>query len=322
MSVRRSEPRRLWPMAVIVRAPAKINLALAVAPPRAGDGLHPICSWFAPISLQDELSIKRLPLGVPSHHGIRWADDAPRPTTIDWPVEKDLAVRAHRVLECECSRELPISLDLIKRIPVGGGLGGGSSDAAAMLRALIRLFDLTIPADRLRALALTLGSDVPYFLLDPLTPAVVEGVGESIEPVPEVCAPIILILPSFGCPTGAVYKAFDAGPPCEFRADAVRRMARTGRIDPALLFNDLAIPAETIEPRLSEIRRCAESVTGGPVHLTGSGSTMFIVRGDLPAQVLDSLRDQLKDCRVIDVTAAPAAFSAGSAFPFAPHQPA
>lgn len=267
-----------------VRAPAKINLALTVAPPRQADGLHPICSWFVPVDLADDLVVERLAPGRPSRYDITWAADAPRPTPIDWTIEKDLAVRAHRLLETEVGRALPVSLRLAKRIPVGGGLGGGSSDAAAMLRALVSLFEAPIAAERLRALALRLGSDVPFFLQNPPSPAIVEGVGESITPTPRVEGRVVLIVPPFGCATGAVYKAFDARPPGPFRAADVHRMATSGRIDGAPLFNDLAPAAEAVEPRLAEARQRAEAAIAGRIHLTGSGSTLFVPCGGAAEQ--------------------------------------
>lgn len=254
-------------------AHAKVNLALAVAQPRA-DGLHPICSWFAPIELSDSLHIEALAAGEQSRYTIEWSSDAPRPSAIDWPIEKDLAVRAHRLIEREAGRSLPIAMRLVKRIPVGGGLGGGSSDAAAMIRGLVRLFDLRLERERLHTLALALGSDVPYFLLDPLTPAVVEEVGQRLVPAPGVRGDLTLILPPFGCPTGAVYRAFDAMPAGAFRDEAVRRMSRRDPIDREL-FNDLATAAERVEPRLATCRAAAERALARPVHITGSGSTMF-----------------------------------------------
>jgi 4-diphosphocytidyl-2-C-methyl-D-erythritol kinase len=278
---------------------AKVNLALAVAPPRTSDGLHPICSWFAPIALADDLRVTRLGPGAPSTYAIRWAPDAPRPTAIDWPRDTDLAARAHRLLESETGRSLPISMTLAKRIPVGGGLGGGSSDAAAMLRAIIDLFSLDVPATRLRSLAFSLGSDVPYFLTQPLTPAIVEGVGESITPTPPITGSLLLIFPPFGCTTGAVYRAFDAGPQCDFRADEVRRLATEARPGVADLFNDLALPAETVEPRLGDLRRRAARILDTPVHVTGSGSTLFAPVRDADARAgFDGLAAALPGCSV------------------------
>ncbi|MBL8744930.1 MAG: hypothetical protein JNK58_01095 [Phycisphaerae bacterium] len=285
---------------VVRTAHAKINLALAVGPPRLADGFHPICSWFAPIDLADTLTLTRLADNAHSRHETAWADDAPRTSPIDWPIEKDLAVRAHRLIEAEVARPLPIAMRLTKRIPVGGGLGGGSSDAAAMLRALIELFDLRVPAAHLHTLALSLGSDVPYFLLDPLTPAIVEGVGDAIVPTPPIEGRLVLILPPFGCPTGSVYRAFDSLKPGPMRDTAVRNMALAAPRAESL-FNDLALAAETIEPRLAHTRAVAARAIGQPVHVTGSGSTLFAIidSGELPRHIT-ALNDALPDCAVLD----------------------
>ncbi len=263
-------------------APAKINLALAVAPPRS-DGYHPISSWFAPISICDELTIDRLPEQSPGEHIITWAPHALRPSPIDWPIEKDLAVRAHRLLEEEAHRPLPIRLSLAKRIPVGAGLGGGSSDAAAALLAIRELFQLPISDDRLRELGLRLGADVPFFLPpDAAQPAIVEGVGERIQRTAPIRSDsggdvaILLIAPDFGCPTGAVYRAFDAAPSPRFRTDDIHSMARRGVVDPEALFNDLAAPAMTVAPALREVVEAVSRITGRSAHVTGSGSGVFV----------------------------------------------
>lgn len=289
------------PRAVSRRASAKINLALAVAPPRASDNLHPICSWFAPIDLADEVRVERLDERASSRLDIRWSAAAPRPTPIDWPIERDLAFRAHALLERESGRPLPAAITLTKRIPVGGGLGGGSSDAAATLLVLRELFTLDIDDARLRALGLALGSDAPYFLLDPPTPAVVEGVGEIVTPTPPVVGSLILIIPPFGCDTASVYRAFDAGPRGAFRAEAVRALARSATLDPAVLFNDLADAAEAVQPRLADLRRRAAEAARAPVHITGSGSAMFIAcdtASDRDA-LAAALRPALPECAVL-----------------------
>lgn len=280
---------------IACRAYAKLNLCLAVAHPEpAGSpraGWHRIASWFAPIDLWDDLHIH--PISGDSIYERSWADDAPRPSTIDWPAEKDLAVRAHRLLEAVASRPLPIRLELRKRIPAGGGLGGGSTDAAAVLRALNTLFNLRLAPAQLREQARHLGSDVPYFIPDetstasltlPPPPAYVGAFGDQIRPARRDTGSVALILPPFPCPTPAVYRAFDTLTPQPFRADDVARMCdptsppRPIALADAHLFNDLAPAAERCEPRLAELRANLQArlqATGHRIHMSGSGSTLF-----------------------------------------------
>ena len=110
------------------QAHAKINLALAVGPPQGPPqgprGYHPIASIFVCVSLAGEVHIE------PAAHSkgtfrTSWANDAPLPTPIDWPIEQDLGYRAWRALEAHIGRALPVHIDVRKRVPVGGGLGGG-----------------------------------------------------------------------------------------------------------------------------------------------------------------------------------------------------
>lgn len=290
------------PDVVARAAPAKLNLCLAVGPPRASDGYHPICSWFAPVSLCDSVRVERAASPESARFYVEWASDAPRPSPIDWPAEKDLAFRAHRLLEQLVARPLPASITITKRIPVGGGLGGGSSDAAAALLALRELFDLPIDAVALRTLALRLGSDVPFFIASDFgapRPAVVQGVGESIEPAPKIapglCA--VLLFPSFGCPTGAVYRAFDLAPPGRFRDAPVLDSARRASPTDAELFNDLAPAAGAVEPRLKDLRDRAAQAINRPVHVTGSGSTLFaLIARNESARVIEPLRAAVPSC--------------------------
>lgn len=282
-------------MTVARRAPAKLNLALAVgrALPAGGPnpGMHPIASWMHAIDLHDDVEVAPLGQG-PSRYSISWAPDALRPTPIDWPIDRDLAVRAHRLLERESGRPLPVSLTLRKRIPVGGGLGGGSSDAAAALLAIRDTFDLHLPPDRLAPLARELGSDVPFFL-DP-APAIVEGLGERITWVHPQSADAVLIVPGFGCSTADVYRAFDLAPAPSFRNTEVRRLA-AGKLDPAALFNDLTAAAIAVQPALGPLIRKVRSVLPHPVHMSGSGSTLFILPGPDSDHVLHKLRSEIPD---------------------------
>jgi len=261
-------------------APAKVNLCLAVDRPRE-DAMHPIASWMAPIDLCDTIEIHRRPAGRASLYNIDWAEDAPRTTPIDWSVSRDLAVRAHLALERAIGSPLPVRMRVMKRIPVGAGLGGGSSDAAAALAALRDMFKLDLSDERLAELAHGLSSDAPFFLAGGA--AVVSGLGDRVErtPAPTLAgrpAAALLAVPETSCPTGAVYRAFDeARGERAFRDVEAMRMARAGAIETGALFNDLAESAMRLAPA---VRAALEALAGAldrPAHVTGSGSGVFVV---------------------------------------------
>lgn len=296
-----------------LRAPAKLNLSLAVGPPVPPKGYHPIASWFVPISLFDEVTLTALPEGAATVHDLSWHDGR----AIDWPVEKDLAVRAHRALELEAGRALPVRLTVRKRIPTGGGLGGGSSDAAATLVGVNRLFRLGLGHCSLARIAEGLGSDVSYFLDDRLVgverdsagavglvprQAWVTGFGERVRRLDAgVSTEVVLVFPALACPTAEVYRAFDGlvgervgggeggvgGVPGETEAERVCASAcRHGRIDPALLRNDLTEAAYRAVPPLralvvTRLEPALASMTArfGTLRacMSGSGSTLFVL---------------------------------------------
>ncbi|MBX3317707.1 MAG: hypothetical protein KF902_12695 [Phycisphaeraceae bacterium] len=270
---------------IALRAPAKVNLTLSVGPPEPPGsprpGWHPIASWIAPVDLCDEVHAETQAQDSPSILVVRHADDAPRPTRIDWPVERDLAFRALRALEAHAGRTLPTRLTLTKRIPIGAGLGGGSSDAASALMALNTLHGLSIPLDALTGIAQMLGSDVPFFIhADPHTlpqPALVSRFGEVIERLSPVHAEILLIIPGFSCATPEVYAAFDRLPPRSLREAEVRELAAAHTLDPERLFNDLTPAACVVRPELARLLAHASEASGFPAHMTGSGSAMFII---------------------------------------------
>lgn len=264
---------------ITIRAPAKLNLALSVGPPN-GDGMHPICSWMVTIDLCDELEVTRLEPDRMSRYAILWHAEARRRGEIDWPMTRDLAVRAHLALEQHAERRLPIQMKLSKRIPVAGGLGGGSSNAASCLRAVNRLFELGMSPDDLRAIAAGLGSDVPFFVTG--GSALVEGFGERIEPLaacPDLHA--VVVFPPEPCPTGLVYAAFDEGRAGTLRAEAVRALAADAASPaPEAVFNDLAEAAVRLVPALGEHMARVGAMAEGPVHVAGSGSSLFVICAD------------------------------------------
>jgi 4-diphosphocytidyl-2-C-methyl-D-erythritol kinase len=220
-----------------------------------------------------------------------WHRDARRPSDIDWSITKDLAYRAHQALERELEQQLPVKSLVTKRIPVGGGLGGGSSNAAAMLRALDALFELGLPTERLASIAAGLGSDVPFLVHG--GSAIVGGLGDRIEPLVDVPdAHVVLVFPEVPCPTPAVYRCFDERGGTQSKVDDARVRALAAsvgaeRVPSDAPFNDLAAPALDVAPTLTAHVRAIAEIAEREVHVSGSGSTLFTVCDDpMHAQAL------------------------------------
>jgi len=276
-----------------VLAPAKINLNLLVGP-RRPDGYHPVDSLVAKLSLYDRIDLRARDDGQLrlSCHG---ADCGPD--------EQNLALRAAGL--AAGGRDVPgADIVLAKRIPPGRGLGGGSSDAAAVLIGLNELWQLGLGTEPLACLAGQLGSDVPMFLGPPTARAT--GRGERVEALTVGEFVAVLLLPNFACGTAAAYRAFDespremlpqlpaellAGPPSSWR----------GR-----LVNQLAGAAQAARPELAHLRdKLAEKVSL-PVCLTGSGSALFVLCDDRPeaAVVLAQVPTDLGlECVVVEKNA-------------------
>ena len=259
-----------------IRCPAKLNLTLAVGPAR-DDGLHPIASVMAALGFGDDLHLRR-PDNGPSTFDRRFAEDAPKPQAIDWPIESDLAYRAHAKLEQSAGRPLPIEASIDKRIPAGAGLGGGSSNAAGMLVGLRELFDLPMDDDALIAIGNELGTDVVFAIHALLgqRAALVTGIGDIIEPLdqlPQFHA--VLIFPEGQCPTGEVYSAYDqatAGTINPIPEELVGAWATADEL-PAP-HNDLTQAAIQVCPPISDAIDAANALQIVP-RLTGSGSALF-----------------------------------------------
>ncbi len=263
-----------------IQAPAKLNLALAVGPPLE-NGFHPICSWMVTVDLFDDLEVKRLEPDRLSRYAILWHEEAKRPSEIDWSISKDLAVRAHLALEKRLGRSLPVQLKLDKRIPIGGGLGGGSSDAAATLHAVNQLFELGLSAAELADIGAKLGSDVPFLVHG--GSALVEGLGDKLEiheTTPELHA--VIACPAAACPTADVYRRFDDLPARPIQDDAVRIFVGSAAKSPQAdgPFNDLAEPAIRIAPELKDHLAALTKLAERPAHLSGSGSSIFVLCDD------------------------------------------
>jgi 4-diphosphocytidyl-2-C-methyl-D-erythritol kinase len=177
-----------------VPAPAKINLFLHVTARRA-DGYHDLESLFVALDFGDTVTLAR-------------RDDGAIARSIDLPgvpVTADLAVRAAQALQRETGSAFGVEIGIDKRIPQGGGLGGGSSDAASVLLALNRLWELHLPRAVLLRIGCTLGADVPFFVFG--RPAVARGVGERLTAVSLPPAWIAVLSPGVVVPTATIFAA-------------------------------------------------------------------------------------------------------------------
>ena len=173
-------------------APAKLNLFLHVVGRRA-DGYHLLQTLFRFIDLNDTL-----------HFTLREDGEVRRINALEGvPAEQDLCVRAARLLQQECACTLGVDISLEKRIPMGGGLGGGSSDAATTLLGLNKLWGLGLSRARLLQLGLTLGADVPVFIFG--ENAFAEGVGEQLQAFPLSDAWYVVLFPPVHVPTAKIF---------------------------------------------------------------------------------------------------------------------
>lgn len=254
------------------RAPAKINLGLRILS-RRPDGYHTLESVFAPLDLHDRLRIRVEESAQPRVSVTLHGAHAGVP-----PGGEDLAGRAARAFLAESGLSLSISIELEKCIPVAAGLGGGSSDAGAVLRLLAGEWPAAVGRVRLLELARALGADVPWFL-DP-RPARVGGIGDEIEPM--ALPPIALLLahPGVPLPTAEVYRAFDALVPAPGRHPPDPRQPPVRLSGVSLpLDNDLEPAAMRLCPGLSRLRDRLIALEPLAIGMSGSGPTLFAVFG-------------------------------------------
>jgi 4-diphosphocytidyl-2-C-methyl-D-erythritol kinase len=267
-------------MQVTERTPAKVNLCLLVGPRLEGGSHHELFTIFAPIDLYDTLDfdLEARPAGA-----------APARLTVDCkaaPGEDNLATRALRALEAETGWVFDGKVVIRKAIPVGAGLGGGSSDAAAALKVGARvLAEAGAPApaaERVAIIARGLGADVPFFLT--ATPAIGRGIGEILSPIdlPELSMAIVYFQRQLS--TARVYQTFDAVSPGQSRAVFDFRVAqaekRWGQVRDAaqaarLLENDLEQASFSLFPSLAGDREVLAREGALAALMSGSGPTLF-----------------------------------------------
>ncbi len=239
-----------WP------APAKLNLFLHVTGRRA-DGYHSLQTAFRLIDLVDSLrftprgdgrvTLRRALAGVPS--------------------EQDLCLRAAALLKRTTGHQGGVEIELEKRIPMGGGLGGGSSDAATTLVVLNYLWRLGLPRARLQQLALELGADVPVFVFG--ENAFAEGVGEELSPLELPPAWYLVLVPPVAVPTKLVF----AAPELTRRAKPIKMCAFFDGLKQRALRNDLEPVVSSRYPEVGHHLAWLEQ--HGEARMSGSGACVF-----------------------------------------------
>ncbi|OWY37890.1 4-(cytidine 5'-diphospho)-2-C-methyl-D-erythritol kinase [Xenophilus sp. AP218F] len=238
-------------------APAKLNLLLHVVGKRP-DGYHLLETVFRFIDFSDTLELAARDDG---------AIELLTPTE-GVPPEQDLTVRAARLLQVHAGCPQGVSIRLHKRIPMGGGLGGGSSDAATVLLALNRLWRLDLPRGELQALGLRLGADVPVFVYG--RNALATGVGEQLQAIELPEAWYVVIHPQVHVPTAKVFQNFSRQMLTEVGRIGIMRILETTR----QRRNDLQGVVSEMFPAVNEV--LSELKKYGSPLMTGSGSCVFL----------------------------------------------
>jgi 4-diphosphocytidyl-2-C-methyl-D-erythritol kinase len=242
--------QQAWP------APAKLNLFLHVTGRRA-DGYHTLQTAFRLIELADTL---------------RFSPRADGKITLARPLagvapEQDLCLRAAALLKQATGHRGGVDIDLDKRIPIGGGLGGGSSDAATTLIALNHLWRLGLKRGELQQLGLELGADVPVFVFG--ENAFAEGVGEQLTPLALPTAWYLVLVPPVHVPTAAVF----AAPELTREAKPIKITAFFGGLKRRTLRNDLE---PVVSKRYPEVaRHLAWLKQHGEARMSGSGACVY-----------------------------------------------
>ncbi len=280
-----------------VCTPAKINLFLNIRH-RRPDGFHEISSVMQAVRIWDRLDVEPHPDGLPE---LLFSCNVP---ALEADLDANLVVRAYRLFwQATGLPPLGLQVHLEKEIPTQAGLGGGSSDAAAMLVILNHLSHAGLSAEQLRALGAQLGSDVPFFISGGL--ALAGGRGEQIEPLPDAAAdlPLVIIKPRLlQIETAAAYRQVAAQGRYEAKSPehllsalaAMRQKPRhtrdTGLLDSYLL-NDFETVLFDVYPMLAEMARSLRQAGIRRPLLSGSGSAMLGFLPDNPAirQKLDAL---------------------------------
>jgi 4-diphosphocytidyl-2-C-methyl-D-erythritol kinase len=259
---------------VKIRAPAKINLILRVVGRRA-DGYHLIDTIMAPVSLYDEIEIRKIERSIKTKKIA-----GPSITVTCKPLsaapagEQNLAYRAAQLVLKKARSEQSIAIRIHKRIPVGAGLGGGSSDAAATMVGLNRLLKLGFSARQLERLALDLGADVPFFVRG--RPARARGIGERLQPIGAIPRRwIVIVYPGFAVSTGWVFRNLPVKLTKPRVNTSITSLLKGHNNLVDMLVNDLETVTLRRFPRIQSLKDSLLRAGAAGCLMSGSGSSVF-----------------------------------------------
>lgn len=257
---------------MIVYPNAKINIGLNVVAKRE-DGYHNIETVFYPIGLSDTLSVEPSPLCSDysfSSSGIE----------IDGSIENNLIIKAYRLLQSEYEIP-PVDISLVKNIPFGAGLGGGSSDAAFMLKALNKLFSLKISPKNLEELASELGADCAFFIRN--RPVFASGIGNVFTPINLSLKGYFLLLvkPDIFVSTPEAYSLVTPRKPDVSLKELILKPVEEWK---NLIVNDFEQSVFNKYPEISEIKKSIYDLGAVYASMSGSGSSVYGIFRELPPQ--------------------------------------
>lgn len=268
-------------MALTVQTPAKINLFFEILGKRP-DGFHEIETVVLPVDWFDLLAVERVD-GRPGEFSLECRDGAGNDLSGCIPPETNQALRAARLLAEVTGVTVPTRLTLTKQIPSEAGLGGGSSDAAAALYALNRLWRIGMTTRELAQIGAELGSDVPLFFTPGLSRC--RGRGERVEPL--FTAPslhFVLYKPPVGLSTAAVYResVVPSAEQCRTSERLLAALREGGRIEAigSALFNRLEESAQRLWPDLVPLKKMFDDAGAVAVRMTGSGTCIYALCED------------------------------------------
>jgi 4-diphosphocytidyl-2-C-methyl-D-erythritol kinase len=251
-----------------LRSFAKVNLALSILGKRP-DGYHELRTVLQTVDLCDEIELTPAPELTLEVEG--------DPVLAALPAERNLVLRAARALAASAPAPSGAAIRLRKRIPTGAGLGGGSSNAAAVLLGLNRLWRVGLEPADLAQLAASLGSDVPFFLRGGTALGI--GRGEEVYPLPDLApTPLVILFPGVAVPTADAYASLDST--LTSRRDPRKMLGFCGQLAGGAacltrIFNDFETSILPAHPAVREAKQFLERQGATTAMLSGSGSSVF-----------------------------------------------